>query len=99
MGTSVASPTPKYLLAGNDKKYLYLTSTLALNADTGKIVWYYQHVVDHWDFDHPFERILVDTQVARPIPSRSPGSTPGSSRARSVRWSPASPARPASSTR
>ena len=64
MGTSVASPTPKYLLAGNDKKYLYLTSTLALNADTGKIVWYYQHVVDHWDFDHPFERILVDTQVA-----------------------------------
>ena len=28
------------------------------------IVWYYQHVVDHWDLDHPFERLLVDTAVA-----------------------------------
>jgi alcohol dehydrogenase (cytochrome c) len=35
-----------------------------LNADTGKIVWHYQHVVDHWDLDHPFERLLVDTVVA-----------------------------------
>ena len=34
------------------------------NADTGKIVWYYQHVVDHWDLDHPFERLLVETAVA-----------------------------------
>jgi alcohol dehydrogenase (cytochrome c) len=52
------------MLAGNDLQYLYHNSTLALNADTGKIVWYYQHVVDHWDFDHPFERLLVDTAVA-----------------------------------
>jgi alcohol dehydrogenase (cytochrome c) len=63
-GTSVTGPTPKYLLAGNDKTYLYHTSTLALNADTGKIVWHYQHIVDHWDFDHTFDRILVDTEVA-----------------------------------
>jgi PQQ-dependent dehydrogenase (methanol/ethanol family) len=63
-GTSVTGPTPKYLLAGNDKTYLYHTSTLALDADTGKIVWYYQHIVDHWDFDHTFDRILVDTEVA-----------------------------------
>jgi alcohol dehydrogenase (cytochrome c) len=63
IGTSVTSPAPKFLLAGNDKKYLYHNSTLALNADTGKIVWYYQHVVDHWDFDHPFERLLIDTAV------------------------------------
>jgi hypothetical protein len=27
-------------------------------------VCYYQHLVDHWDLDHPFERILVDTAVA-----------------------------------
>ena len=27
---------------------------------TGELVWYYQHAVDHWDLDHPFERILVD---------------------------------------
>ena len=63
-GTTVTGPTVKYLLDGNDKTYLYHTSTLALDADTGKIVWYYQHIVDQWDFDHPFERILVDTKVA-----------------------------------
>jgi PQQ-dependent dehydrogenase (methanol/ethanol family) len=64
IGTSVTGPTPKYLLAGNDKTYLYHTSTLALDADTGEIAWHYQHIVDHWDFDHTFERILVDTEVA-----------------------------------
>ncbi len=69
VGTSVTAPAPKFFLAGNDKKYLYHNSTLALNADTGKIVWYYQHLVDHWDLDHPFERLLVDTAVA-PDPSQ-----------------------------
>jgi alcohol dehydrogenase (cytochrome c) len=64
VGTSVTAPAPKYKLAGNDKQYLYHNSTLALNADTGKINWYYQHVVDHWDLDHPFERLLLDTAVA-----------------------------------
>ena len=64
VGTSVTSPAPKFLLAGNDKEYLYHNSTLAIDGDTGRIVWYYQHVVDHWDFDHPFERLLVDTSVA-----------------------------------
>jgi alcohol dehydrogenase (cytochrome c) len=64
VGTSVTSPAPKFMLAGNDKEYLYHNSTLAIDADTGKIVWYLQHVVDHWDLDHVFERILVDTAVA-----------------------------------
>ena len=64
IGTSVTSPAPKFLLGGNDKKHLYHNSTLALNAETGTIVWYYQHVVDHWDLDHPFERLIVDTVVA-----------------------------------
>jgi PQQ-dependent dehydrogenase (methanol/ethanol family) len=64
VGTSVTAPAPKYKLAGNDKQYLYHNSTLALDADTGRIVWYYQHVVDHWDLDHPFERLLIDTAVA-----------------------------------
>ena len=56
------------MLAGNDKQYLYHNSTLAIDVDTGKIVWYLQHNVDHWDLDHPFERILIDTAVA-PDPS------------------------------
>ena len=64
IGTSVTSPAPKFLLGGNGAKHLYHNSTLALNADTGRIAWYYQHVVDHWDLDHPFERLLVDTVVA-----------------------------------
>ncbi|MGD1074099.1 MAG: PQQ-binding-like beta-propeller repeat protein [Bryobacteraceae bacterium] len=64
IGTSVTSPAPKFMLAGNDKKYLYHNCTLALDVNTGKMVWYYQHIVDHWDFDHPFERYLIDTVVA-----------------------------------
>jgi alcohol dehydrogenase (cytochrome c) len=64
VGTSVTIPAPKFILGGNDKQHLYHNSTLALDADTGKIVWYYQHIVDHWDLDHPFERLLVDTAVA-----------------------------------
>jgi alcohol dehydrogenase (cytochrome c) len=62
-GTSVTSPAPKFALAGNEHEYLYHNSTLALDANTGEIVWYYQHVVDQWDLDHPFERLLVDTAV------------------------------------
>ncbi|MFZ9584377.1 MAG: pyrroloquinoline quinone-dependent dehydrogenase [Pseudohongiellaceae bacterium] len=63
-GTSVTAPAPKFMLAGNDKTYLYHNSTLAIDPDDGHIVWHYQHLVDHWDLDHPFERLLVDTVVA-----------------------------------
>ena len=68
MGTSVTSPAPKFMLGGADNKHLYHNSTLALDGDTGEIAWYYQHLNDHWDLDHPYERILVDTAVA-PDPS------------------------------
>ena len=63
VGTSVTSPAPKFMLGGVENKHLYHNSTLALDADTGAIVWYYQHLNDHWDLDHPFERLLVDTAV------------------------------------
>ena len=68
IGTSVTSPAPKFLIGGNENTHLYHNSTLALDADTGEIVWYYQHLNDHWDLDHPYERLLVDTVVA-PDPS------------------------------
>ena len=68
IGTSVTSPAPKFMLGGTDLAHLFHNSTLALDADTGEIAWYYQHLNDHWDLDHPFERILVDTVVA-PDPS------------------------------
>ena len=64
IGTSITSPAPKFLLGGADQKHLYHNCTLALDADTGEIRWYYQHLNDHWDLDHPFERLLVDTAVA-----------------------------------
>jgi PQQ-dependent dehydrogenase (methanol/ethanol family) len=63
-GTSVTAPTTKFLLAGNDKEHLYSTSTLAIDADTGAIRWHYQHILDQWDFDHTFARLLIDTVVA-----------------------------------
>jgi alcohol dehydrogenase (cytochrome c) len=64
VGTSVTAPAPKYMLGGNQEQHLYHNSTLALDAATGEIAWYFQHVVDHWDLDHPFERLLIDTEVA-----------------------------------
>jgi alcohol dehydrogenase (cytochrome c) len=63
-GTSVTSPAPKFMLGGVENTHLYHNSTLALDVDTGEIRWFYQHLNDHWDLDHPFERILVDTAVA-----------------------------------
>lgn len=43
---------------------LYSNSTLALNPDTGKLAWYYQHLPgDDWDSDHVQERILLRTRI------------------------------------
>jgi alcohol dehydrogenase (cytochrome c) len=40
---------------------LYGVSTLALNPDTGKLAWYYQHIPgEALDQDEVFERVLVD---------------------------------------
>jgi len=40
---------------------LYSNSTLALDADTGELRWYYQHVPGEvFDLDETFERVLVD---------------------------------------
>ena len=46
-------------------------------------MWYYQHLVDHWDLDHPFERLLVDTAVApnpRDVTWMNPRIRPGERR-------------------
>jgi alcohol dehydrogenase (cytochrome c) len=63
---------------------LYTNSTLALNADTGELEWYFQHLPgDEWDQDHPFERLVVETDVA-PNPDAvewlNPNITPGDRR-------------------
>ncbi|TAJ94158.1 MAG: hypothetical protein EPO31_08290 [Gammaproteobacteria bacterium] len=53
---------PKRLTAPSD---LYSNSTVALNPDSGKLVWYYQHLPgDDADLDHTHERTLVRTAIA-----------------------------------
>jgi alcohol dehydrogenase (cytochrome c) len=44
---------------------LYSNSTVALDPNTGKLAWYYQHLPgDDWDSDYTHERTLVRTRVA-----------------------------------
>jgi PQQ-dependent dehydrogenase (methanol/ethanol family) len=44
---------------------LYSNSTIALDIDTGKLIWYYQHLpADDWDSDHIHERTLIHTKVS-----------------------------------
>ena len=61
-GVAQAKP---WLRAARDtgaEKALYTSSTLALNPDTGKLVWYFQHVPgESLDLDVVFERVLVVT--------------------------------------
>ena len=40
VGTSVTAPAPKFMLGGTDNQHLYHNYTLALDADTGEIVWF-----------------------------------------------------------
>ena len=71
---AIANPTPYTRLKrhGNADAVpsaapadLYSNSTLALDAETGKLVWYYQHLPgDDWDSDHIHERTLVHTKVS-----------------------------------
>jgi len=45
---------------GRSKDALFTNTTLALNPDTGKLVWYYQHFAgDVWDLDWAFEQTLL----------------------------------------
>lgn len=64
-GVGVPVPWGSAQRGSGDGDVLYTNSTLALNADTGEIEWYFQHLPgDEWDQDHPFERVLVETEVA-----------------------------------
>jgi alcohol dehydrogenase (cytochrome c) len=43
---------------------LYTDATLALNPETGKLAWYFQHIRnDQWDLDWAFERQLIPLRV------------------------------------
>ncbi len=69
----VANPTPYTRIARHGRPDgtslttpadLYSNSSLALDADTGKLKWYYQHLPgDDWDMDFNEFRILARTTV------------------------------------
>ena len=64
-GVGVPIPWGSVQRGTGDGDVLYTNSTLALNADTGEIVWYFQHIPnDEWDLDHPFARLVVETEVS-----------------------------------
>ncbi|MEO5926792.1 MAG: PQQ-binding-like beta-propeller repeat protein [Bryobacteraceae bacterium] len=49
---------------GMNNDALYTDSTIALNPDTGKLAWHYQHIAnDQWDYDWVFERMLLKLPV------------------------------------
>ena len=46
---------------GVTNEAMYTNCTVALDADTGQLVWYFQHTQnDQWDLDWVFERTIVD---------------------------------------
>jgi alcohol dehydrogenase (cytochrome c) len=70
----VANPMPDQRSARHDGKPdaisrtapadLYSNSTIALDPNTGKLSWYYQHLPgDDWDSDYTHERTLVRTRI------------------------------------
>ncbi len=61
-GTGDAFPSfdPEFRPGDN----LYTASTIALDADTGKIVWYFQETPnEHWDFDTPSPKMLYEVNI------------------------------------
>ena len=56
--------TPRAHKGVSDNDGLYTDSTVALDADTGKLSWYYQHMNrDVWDLDWAFEQSLITLPV------------------------------------
>jgi alcohol dehydrogenase (cytochrome c) len=63
-GTGSPSPWSTITRGTFGADSLYVDSTVVLNPDTGKLVWYYQHVPhDPYDQDYSFERIIVPVTV------------------------------------
>src|SRR5579884_2350783 len=62
-GTAQSKPWMRVSRGSGNGATLYANSTVALNADTGKLVWYYDHAPgETLDLDEVFERVLVDDQ-------------------------------------
>ncbi len=63
-GTANAAPYDLRQLGPAKLDSLYTASIIALNADTGRLAWYYQTTPhDHWDFDADQKMILADLDI------------------------------------
>jgi PQQ-dependent dehydrogenase (methanol/ethanol family) len=66
-GTAQAKPWAR-AVRGTDGAALYTNSTLALDPDTGKMQWYYQHIPgETLDMDEVFESVLIDAGGRRSL--------------------------------
>jgi alcohol dehydrogenase (cytochrome c) len=62
-GTAQAKPWMRVSRGSGNGATLYANSTVALNADTGKLAWYHSYAPgETLDLDEVFERVLVDDQ-------------------------------------
>ena len=60
-GTAQAKPWMRASRGTKNDAALYTSSTVALDADTGKLKWYYSHSPgESLDLDEVFERVLID---------------------------------------
>ena len=65
IGTGNGSPWNRKIRSPEGGDNLFLCSIVALNPDTGRVVWFFQHLKnDQWDFDWAFERTLLSMPVS-----------------------------------
>ncbi len=61
---SVGNPAADFYGGSRKGRNLYTDCVVALDADSGKLKWYYQQIPhDVWDFDTAYENVLVDLPV------------------------------------
>jgi quinohemoprotein ethanol dehydrogenase len=64
VGTGNGSPWNRDIRSPAGGDNLYLSSLVALNADTGKYIWHYQETPgDHWDYTATQPMILADINI------------------------------------
>ena len=64
IGTGNGSPWNRDIRSPSGGDNLYLSSIVALNADTGKYAWHYQETPgDHWDYTATQPMILADINI------------------------------------
>lgn len=76
VGTGNAAPYPRKLRSPDGGDNLYLVSILAINPDSGRLVWHYQTTPgDNWDYTATQKMILADLVidgVARQVIMQAP---------------------------